>query len=171
MDPSSKAEQELGEALHCHWHPDVETALSCSRCGKSVCTQCMAQANVGIQCKECGKAVRMPTFDVTPAYYARAIGVGLAGAVGGGVLWGVFNVMFRGIPFLPFLVAMGIGYGVGELISLAVNKKRGNGLAWIAGVWVVMAFLIGGQIFSINFGIFGMIYIGIGVYMAVQRVR
>ena len=87
----------------------------------------MVQANVGIRCKECGKAVKMPTFDVTPAYYARAVGVGLAGAVGGGVLWGVFNVMFGGIPFLPFLIAMGIGYGVGELISLGSTRVTSAG--------------------------------------------
>ncbi len=171
MDQSSQAEQELGEALHCHWHPDVETALSCSRCGKSVCTQCMVQANVGIRCKECGKAVRMPTFDVSRGYYARAVGVGLAVAVGGGLLWGVFNVVFRGIPFLPSLVAMGIGYGVGELISLAVNKKRGNGLAWIAGSSVALAFLISFQVAPFRFGLIGLLFLGIGVYMAVQRVR
>ena len=171
MDQSSQTEQEIHQALHCHWHPEVETALSCSRCGKSVCTQCMVQANVGIRCKECGKAVRMPTFDVSRGYYARAVGVGLAVAVGGGLLWGVFNVVFRGIPFLPSLVAMGIGYGVGELISLAVNKKRGNGLAWIAGGSVALAFLISWQISSFSFGLIGLLFLGIGVYMAVQRVR
>ncbi|MCH7712155.1 MAG: hypothetical protein IIC99_00900 [Chloroflexi bacterium] len=171
MDPSSRTEQEIPQALHCHWHPQVETGLSCSRCGKSVCTQCMVQANVGIRCKECGKAVRMPTFDVTPAYYARAVGVGLAGAVGGGVLWSVFNLFFRGIPFLPSLVAMGIGYAVGELISLAVNRKRGTGLAWIAGCSVAAAFLISWQILPFSFGLIGLLFLGIGVYMAVQRVR
>ena len=175
MDHPSQAEQERQEALHCHWHPEVETALSCSRCGKSVCTQCMVQAQVGIRCKECGKAVRLPTFDVTPSYYVRAVGVGLAVAVGGGLLWGVLNVMFGGIPFLPFLVAMGIGYGVGELISMGVNRKRGTGLAWIAGGSVVLAFLISWPISPFSFVGMGMLFrlfsVGIGVYMAVQRVR
>lgn len=175
MDPTSPTEQELGETLHCHWHPQVETGLSCSRCGKNVCTQCMVQANVGIRCKECGKPVRLPTFDVTPSYYARAVGIGLAGAVGGGLLWGIFNVMFRGIPFLPYLIAMGIGYGVGELISMGVNRKRGIGLAWIAGDSVVLAFLISWPIAPFNFVSIGLLFrlfsVGIGVYMAVQRVR
>ena len=175
MDLSSQTEQERGETLHCHWHPQVETALYCSRCGKSVCTQCMVQAHVGIRCKECGKAVRMPTFDVTPAYYVRAVGVGLAGAVGGGLAWGIFNVMFRGIPFLPFLVAMGIGYALGELISMGVNRKRGIGLAWIAGGSVVLAFLISWPIYPFSFVGIGLLFrlfsVGIGVYMAVQRVR
>lgn len=113
----------------------------------------------------------MPTFDVTPFYYAKAVGAGLAGAVGGGLLWVVFNLMFRGIPFLPSLVAVGIGYAVGELISLAVNRKRGNGLAWIAGGSVALAFLISWQILPFGFGPIGLLFMGIGVYMAVQRVR
>ena len=175
MDLSSQTEQELGDTLHCHWHPEVETALSCSRCDKSICIRCMVQAPVGIRCKECGKAVRLPTFDVTPSYYARAVGLGLAGAIGGGLLWGVFNVMFRGIPFLPFLVAMGIGYGVGELISRGVNRKRGIGLAWIAGGSVVLAFLISWPISPFGFVGIGFLFrlfsVGIGVYMAIQRVR
>jgi DNA-directed RNA polymerase subunit RPC12/RpoP len=171
MDPTSQTDQQLEESLHCHRHPQVETALSCARCGKSVCVQCMVQANVGIRCKECGKPVRMPTFDVTPAYYARAVGAGLAVAVGGGLLWSVFNLFFRGIPFLPSLAAMAIGYGVGELISLSVNRKRGNGLGWIAGGSVALAFLISWRILPFGFGFIGLLFLGIGVYMAVQRVR
>lgn len=170
MDPTSQTDHQIEETLYCHWHPQVETALSCARCGKSVCVQCMVQANVGLRCKECGKPERMPTFDVTPAYYAKGVGAGLAGAVGGGLLWGVFDIFFGAIPFLPSLAAMAVGYGVGELVSLSVNRKRGNGLAWIAGCSVALAFLISLQI-SPGFGIIGLIFLGIGVYMAVQRVR
>ena len=62
--------------------------LSCGRCGKHMCTQCMVQAPVGIRCRDCGKAQRMPTYDVRPTYYARAISVALVSSVGAGVLWG-----------------------------------------------------------------------------------
>ena len=159
------------QILHCHWHPDVETSLSCSRCGKAMCTQCLVQAPVGIRCRECGKAVPMPTFDVTPVYYARALGVAVACAIGGSLLWVAASFILRGIPFLPLLVAIGIGYATGELISLAVNRKRGKGLAWIAGSSVVVAFLISWQIPPFGFSIWGLLYMAIGVYAAVQRVR
>ena len=164
-------ESQNHEILHCHWHPNVETSLSCSKCGKAVCTQCMVQAPVGIRCRECGKTVPMPTFDVTPLYYARAAGAALACAVGGGFVWVVANYILRGIPFLPWFVAIGIGYAAGELISLAVNRKRGRGLAWIAGSSVVVAFLISSQFLSYRFDIFALLFVGIGVYTAVQRVR
>ena len=125
MEHSQEREQEQGAIPHCHWHPGVETRLSCGRCEKHMCTQCMVQAPVGIRCRECGQAVRMPTFDVRPTYYARAIGVAVACAVGGGLLWALFTFILGSIPFFPSLVAIAVGYGVGELISRSVNRKRG----------------------------------------------
>ncbi len=98
MDQSQQREQETHSATYCHWHPGVETGLSCGTCGKAMCTQCMVQAPVGIRCRECGKATKMPTFDVQPTYYARAVGVAVLVAVGGGLLWALFNFIFSGIP-------------------------------------------------------------------------
>lgn len=159
------------EILRCHWHPNVETSLSCSRCGKAMCTQCLVQAPVGMRCRECGKVAPLPTFDVSRVYYARAVGAALACAVGGGLIWILANAVLRGIPFLPSLVAIGIGYAAGELISLAVNRKRGKGLAWIAGTSVVVAFLISAPSLAYGLNIWALLFVGIGVYTAVQRVR
>jgi len=169
MEQSQQREQERTAVAHCYWHPEVETGLSCSRCEKHICTQCMVQAPVGIRCRDCGKALRTPTYDVRPTYYARAVAVGLAAGVGGAVLWVLFNLLFRGIPFLPSLAAIGLGYAVGELISLSVNRKRGTGLAWIAGGSAAGAFVISWLI--VPFTIFGLLFIALGVYVAVQRVR
>ena len=72
-------------ASYCNWHPETETRLSCSHCGKSICTVCLVQAPVGIRCRECGRPERLPTYDVQPSYYARAIGVGIAVAIVGGL--------------------------------------------------------------------------------------
>jgi hypothetical protein len=171
MEQSQEREQEHEAIPHCHWHPGVETRLSCSRCEKHMCTQCLVQAPVGIRCRECGQAVRMPTFDVQPTYYARAIGVGVAGAVGGGLLWALATFILGAIPFFPSLVAVGVGYGVGELISRSVNRKRGTGLAWIAGFAVLAAFIISWLVNPFGFGLFSLLFLGIGVYTAVQRVR
>jgi len=171
MGQSQQSEQEREMVHHCHWHPTVETGLYCSRCEKHVCTQCMVQAPVGIRCRECGKAVRMPTYDVRPTYYARAVGVALAVVIVGGLLWGLFTAVFGAIPFFPSLAAIGIGYGAGELVSRSVNRKRGTGLAWLAGGSVVGAFLVGWVASPFVFSFFGLLFLGFGVYAAVQRVR
>ena len=169
MDQSQQREQERETASYCFWHPDAETGLSCSQCGKSICTRCMVQAPVGIRCPDCGKAVRTPTYDVGPTYYARAIGVGLGVAIGGGILWGIAALAFGGI--LGSAAALAIGYGAGELISRSVNGKRSTGLAWTAGGGVLVALLVARFIAGSFFGWYGLLFILAGVYIAVQRVR
>ena len=44
----------------CYRHPDRETGLSCSECGRPICTECMTPAAVGIRCPDhAGKARRV----------------------------------------------------------------------------------------------------------------
>ena len=174
MNQSQQEELILGLVNYCYRHPDVETGLSCSQCGKSVCIDCMVQAPVGIRCRECGKAVKMPTYDISRGYYARAAGVGAGVAIGGGLMWALVNFVnfnFFGLPYLASLIGLGIGYGAGELISRSVNGKRGSGLAWISACSVIGAFLVSWQTVPFSLGIFGLLLIGFGVYTAVQRVR
>ena len=70
----------------------------------------MVQAPVGIRCRECGKVARMPTYDVQPTYYAKAVGVGVATAISGGILWAILTNIFGGIPFVSSLATLGVGY-------------------------------------------------------------
>jgi membrane associated rhomboid family serine protease len=37
----------------CYRHPGTETSVSCSSCGRPICTDCMVFASVGIKCPEC----------------------------------------------------------------------------------------------------------------------
>lgn len=38
---------------YCYRHPDRETHISCQRCGRPICPDCMNQAAVGFQCPAC----------------------------------------------------------------------------------------------------------------------
>jgi membrane associated rhomboid family serine protease len=42
----------------CYRHPDRETGLSCSECGRPICTECMTVAPVGLRCPEHSGAPR-----------------------------------------------------------------------------------------------------------------
>ena len=37
----------------CYRHPSRETAVSCSSCGRPICTECMTSTPVGMRCPEC----------------------------------------------------------------------------------------------------------------------
>jgi membrane associated rhomboid family serine protease len=49
----------------CYRHPDRETGVSCSSCGRPICPDCMTPTPVGMRCPECSrqrtKVVRNPT--------------------------------------------------------------------------------------------------------------
>jgi len=62
----------------CYRHPDRETRVSCSSCGRPICPDCMTPTPVGMRCPECAsqrtRVVRNPTgtpsgFDAFPATY------------------------------------------------------------------------------------------------------
>ncbi|HVM58106.1 MAG TPA: rhomboid family intramembrane serine protease [Gaiellaceae bacterium] len=46
------------ETRYCYRHPDRETGLSCSECGRPICEDCMTVAPVGLRCPEHAGASR-----------------------------------------------------------------------------------------------------------------
>jgi membrane associated rhomboid family serine protease len=42
----------MAELLRCYRHPDRETGVSCSECGRGICPDCMVFAPVGIRCPD-----------------------------------------------------------------------------------------------------------------------
>jgi membrane associated rhomboid family serine protease len=66
------------ETQTCYRHPDRETRVSCSSCGRPICPECMTPTPVGMRCPECAsqrtRVVRNPTgtpggFQAAPATY------------------------------------------------------------------------------------------------------
>jgi len=161
--------------MRCATHPEVETNLRCGKCGKPICPRCLVQTPVGTRCRDCAKLYKLPTYRVSTSYYLRAIGTALGMAVACGLVWGVINGL---VPFfyLNLILAAGVGYAIGEVVGLSVNRKSSRGLATIAGFAVAISYLI--NIFSFGglpFGpfriIFDLVALGVGIYVAVKRFR
>ncbi len=161
--------------MKCAAHPKVETNLRCGKCGKPICPKCMVQTAVGARCPECARLYKLPTYRVSSVYYLRAVGTALGVAVVSGLLWGLANTI---IPyfFLNLLIGAGVGYAIGEVVSLSVNRKRGGGLAAVAGVGVVVSYLVSIFLpFGFPFGLFHILFdiisVALGIYFAVTRLR
>ena len=164
--------------MKCAFHPDVETNLRCGKCGKPICPKCLVQTLVGARCPDCAKLYKLPTYQVSATYFLRAIGTGAGMAIVGGVIWGVVRGL---VPFfyLNFLLAPAVGYAIGEVISLSVNRKRGAILAIIAGVAVALSYMVSILSpwgFSINLVsimhlILDIVALGLGIFVAVNRLR
>jgi hypothetical protein len=155
----------------CSRHPKIETSLSCGKCGEPICPKCMVETPVGARCPACARVSRVPTYRMSWKYYLRAIGAGLGLAIACGLAWGfIQTILFS--SFFNFLLGAAVGYGIGEGISLAVNRKSGTGLSIIGGAAVVLSYLIG--IFSLgrgHFSPFDLIAIGIGIFVSIARLR
>ncbi|MDD4859100.1 MAG: hypothetical protein PHR56_02725 [Dehalococcoidales bacterium] len=159
--------------MKCAAHPDVETNLTCGRCGTPICPRCMVQTPVGARCPACARLYKLPTYRVSPVHYLKASGVAVITGIIGGVVWWVANTIMP--LYLGLILAAGIGYGIGELVTLSVNKKRGTGLAIIAGAGVIISYAMTIVFAGPPSGLFSIILdlvaIGIGIFTAVNRVR
>ena len=83
----------------CYRHPDRETGVSCSNCGRPICPDCMTTTSVGMRCPECAsqrtKVKTMGSVDRADAHLRpdrdqrgrrrSARSLGGASATGGGV--------------------------------------------------------------------------------------
>jgi hypothetical protein len=95
----------------------------------------------------------------------------------GAAWWAIRAVM----PFiyLNFLLAPGVGYAIGEMVGLSVNRKRSTGLAVIAGIAVAISYIVSlfapwGStlvLFSPLFLIIDLFALALGIFVAVTRVR
>ena len=160
--------------MRCALHPETETNLRCGKCGQLICPKCLVQTPVGARCPECAALKRVPVYDVPAVFYARAIAAGLITASALGAIW----------PFIPYggflwlIIAVGIGYAIGEVVSLSVNRKRGLGLQAIVGISMVVSYTIRSLLETPHIGfldsfvdVYGLIALVLGIIVGVSRLR
>ncbi|MBI4296634.1 MAG: hypothetical protein HY667_05920 [Chloroflexi bacterium] len=167
--------------MRCAAHPDVQTNLTCSKCGKPICPRCLVQTPVGARCPQCAQRYKLPTYSMTGVHYLRAIGAALGAAIACGVLWALVAVYMPFI-YLNFLLAAAAGYGIAEVVSLSVNRKRGAPLAIIASAALVISYLISvGRMWGLPWGLpfpqllpgllFDLLALAFGIFVIFSRLR
>ena len=55
----------------CYRHPERGTGISCQRCHRPICGECMQPASVGFQCPRCGSEARASVRAPRTRYGAR----------------------------------------------------------------------------------------------------
>jgi membrane associated rhomboid family serine protease len=150
----------------CYRHPDRETGLSCSECGRPICTECMTMAPVGIRCPDhAGKAGRRPRLR-GPAPVVRAqrqLGATFA-------------------PVTKALIAINVAvYLIGAVQGAGLNNPGGTiySKLWLdaydvhnGGWWrLITAAFLHANIIHIGFNMFALWVIGGPVENYLGRVR
>ena len=137
----------------CYRHPDRETGVSCSNCGRPICPDCMTSTSVGMRCPECARqktkvktmgSIEQPTVTYVLMGVSVALGIGglLAGdpefggelldndfglsraTVGDGEVWRLVTSGF--LHYGPFhLAANMLGlYILGSMLEPSLGRLR-----------------------------------------------
>jgi membrane associated rhomboid family serine protease len=162
-----------GEAVPvCYRHPGRETGISCTRCERPVCPECMVSASVGFQCPDCvrqGSGTGHHPAASTP----RTLAGGVAAAD----------------PRLVTKILLGINLAVFVLVTAAPEALLDDlvllGRAWdptpppgsVAGIaegqWyrLVTSVFLHQEVWHIGFNMLGLWWLGGPLETALGRVR
>ena len=156
----------------CHWHPDRETGLRCGNCDKPICFECVRQHPVGVRCKECARAGRLPTYQVSTSYIARGIGAAAALGIADAI---ALPLLASALPFGGFfflIIMIGVGYLISEGVSAAVNRRRGRPYQFMAlgGTLIAVSPYALPALFTFSFGaLFPLLGAAAAAYVAWNR--
>jgi hypothetical protein len=167
--------------MKCATHNDVETGLACGKCGTPICPKCLVETPVGARCRECANIRRLPTYNIRPVQYAKAVAAGLAIAIVVGVAWAWLRIAVQ-IPFFglmtALLLAAGAAYVIAEVVSRVINRKRGVPLQVIAGACFVLSYLVSNVWLSGNaltffasFNLIDILIVIVGIAVSTARLR
>ncbi len=101
----------------CYRHPDRETGVSCSSCGRPICHECMVPAPVGFRCPECVREQNRG------AERTRVVTRGQLRS-----RWGTGGVAPRVTPGTKVLVGINVAFFLFEMV-LAAGMAFGGGVS------------------------------------------
>ncbi len=105
MSATSPPPSGTSTAPHCYRHPGRETYISCQRCGRPICPDCMRQASVGFQCPECVREGHSQARTARTSFGGRA-----------GLSSPVVTMTLIAINVAVFLIVSGTG-GIGGRVG------------------------------------------------------
>lgn len=85
----------------CSWHADRTTALTCSRCGRPACPECLTPASVGFHCRACVAEARAAQRASAPR---TVVGARMGGRTAGAAMHGARPQITYGLIGLNVLV-------------------------------------------------------------------
>src|SRR6201999_2926442 len=167
-DQASPAGQEVPPT--CYRHPDRETWVSCVRCGRHACPDCLREAAVGQQCAECVREAGQGTRQARTAFGGRPVATAA-------VTWTLV-----GLNVVLFLVELAVPSLATDwgMLGYASTSFGGPPQGVAAGQWyrlITSAFLppatgLGGLGFlDILFNMWALVAVGPSLEQLLGRVR
>jgi membrane associated rhomboid family serine protease len=145
----------------CYRHPDRETGLSCSECGRPICTECMTPAPVGLRCPEHSGVKKT----VKPPRVVRRAPVGATDAL--------VTKSLIGLNILIYLITAVQGNGINAPGGSLAEKFWLYGPEVANGGWwrLITAAFLHASIIHIGFNMYVLWVIGAPVEQYLGRAR
>lgn len=131
----------------------------------------MVQTPVGARCRDCAQLRRLPTFQLSGVYVARAVLASFLLGAAGSVAFVFLSPLLYRVRLLDLAALIAIGYFLGQGVSLAVNRKRGRFLQLIAAGGMLLAYLVITMLGVANFSLPGILAAVIAFYFAINPFR
>jgi membrane associated rhomboid family serine protease len=156
------------EPRYCYRHPDQETGLACSDCGRPICADCATFAPVGIRCPDHAGAQGGKTPpQIKPPTVHRAQGIGLA--TGSAPVTKALIVANVAI----YLVTVAQGAGLNNPGGSLLRKWILFGPFVAQGEWyrLITSMFLHASLLHIGFNLYALWLIGTPVEQYLGRVR
>ncbi|WP_370945876.1 rhomboid family intramembrane serine protease [Amycolatopsis sp. cg5] len=110
----------------CWWHPKRQTGLSCVRCGRPACPDCLREASVGFQCVDCVESGQRVDKEQRKQYEAAGYGQRtITGAL-----------MPRRVVVTPVLIAINVLVFLLTVVQSGSVTNNNGGSEIGAGGWL-----------------------------------
>jgi hypothetical protein len=129
--------------LFCHYHPNRETRVTCGRCGRPLCPDCVQHGATGVRCEECLQLPARARGVVTRAQILRAAAAAVVVSVAGGLLLGW-------LTWVNLITGLVLGFAVGSAAFLGSHRHRDAAIQGIAGGMALAGVLLAAVIASLG---------------------
>jgi hypothetical protein len=120
--------------LYCANHPQVETALRCSRCEKPICSRCAVLTPTGYRCRDCVRG-QQKIFD-TAQWFDYPLAIILAA-----VLAFIGSRVVPSLGFFTIFLSPVAGVIIAEAVRFIIRRRRSKLLFQLTAAAVVLGCL------------------------------
>ena len=149
----------------CYRHPDRETGLSCSECGRPICTDCVTFAPVGLRCPDHAASDNAPKVQRQVQRVVRGARTRPTDAI--------VTKILVGLNVIVYLITVAQGSGLNDPGGPLFNKWALFGPLVHHGDWwrLITSAFLHASVIHIAFNMLALWWLGAPVEMVLGRVR
>jgi len=133
----------MAEKWTCAYHPDRETRVSCGRCGRPLCPDCVRHGATGVRCEECITLSprERGLADTRQIRNATAAAFGTAAAGGFALGW---------LGWVSLLTGGALGFAVGAVAFAVSGRHRDVAIQGTAALMALVGILLAAVLSSLD---------------------